>query len=96
MAKTKKSNTIGRVSVNAKDLTRANKYLASTGYRICRYTGELLTLTEKNFYRNSNDSTGFEQMSKFGKKLYNNGLLFANDNTANYYEKNIDATTELL
>lgn len=96
MSKTKNSNVISRVSVDSKDLTRANKYLAATGYRICRYTGQLLTLNTKNFYRNSNDSTGFEQMSKEGKKLYNNGWLYANDNTANVYDKNIGATTELL
>ena len=95
MSKTKNSNTIAKVSVNAKDLTRANKYLAATGYRICRYTGELLTLTEKNFYKNSLDSTGFEQMSKKGKAAYNEGRLRAIVKDT-FYLKNNDSTTELF
>lgn len=95
MARTKNSNTINKVSVDAKALTRANKYLAATGYRICRYTGELLRLTEKNFYRNENDSTGFEQMSKKGKALFNQGRLRAATKDT-FYLKNNDSTTELL
>ena len=88
-------NKIERVAINKKDLTRANKYLAATGYRLCPYSGQLFTLNAKNFHAMASDDSGFQPVSKIGKMLYNNDSLDAVIETQPY-ERNVGGTTELI
>ena len=95
MPNNKNRNTIVTASINTKAIKKANKYLGSAGYRICIYTGELLTLTAKNFHKMSSDQFGFQPISKVGKELYNNFSLEAKtDNQP--YNRNQGSTTELV
>lgn len=95
MPNNKNRNKIVKVAVTAESLKKANRYLAAAGYRICAYTGEILTLTAKNFHRMAADPRGFQPISKVGKELYNNNSLDAIVETQPY-ERNQGATTELL
>ena len=95
MPNNKNRNVIKKVAVNKKDLVRANKYLGSAGYRICAYTGDLLTLTSKNFHKMESDQFGFQPISKAGKELYNNNKLDAVIESQPY-ERNVNGTTELI
>ena len=88
-------NKIETASVITKDLKKANKYLGSAGYRICAYTGKLLTLNSKNFHKMAADQFGFQPISKEGKALYNSDKLVAKE-TATNYERNQGSTTELI
>ena len=95
MPNNKNRNTIVTASINTKAIKRANKYLGSAGYRICIYTGELLTLTSKNFHRMASDQFGFQPVSKVGKAIYNSDGLLAKTDVDQYY-RNLGSTTELV
>lgn len=88
-------NKIERVAINKKDLTRANKYLASVGYRLCPYSGQLFTLNSKNFHKMEADPSGFQPVSKVGKAMYNDYKLDAVIETQ-AYQRNVGGTTELI
>ena len=88
-------NTITTAAVNKKDLVRANRYLGSAGYRICAYTGKLLTLNSKNFNNMSSDQFGFQPISREGQAIYNSDKLMATVDVQPY-ERNVGGTTELV
>lgn len=75
MPRTKNSNTIKKAGINNSAIREANKVLAKSGKRLCKYTGELLDLNDKNFNKNANDESGFQQVSKLGMYLYHNEML---------------------
>ena len=95
MPNNKNRNTITTAAVNKKDLVRANKYLGSAGYRICAYTGKLLTLNSKNFNKMSSDQFGFQPISRDGQAAYNQFALQATVETQPY-NRNQGSTTELV
>ena len=70
MPRTKNSNTIKKAGISNSAIREANRYLAIYDKRICKYTGELLDLNDKNFNKNGNDAAGFQQVSKLGMQLY--------------------------
>ena len=95
MPNNKNRNTIVTASINKKDLVRANKYLGAAGYRLCAYTGNLLTLNSKNFNKMSTDQFGFQPISRVGQAIYNSdGLLAKTD--VDFYNRNQGSTTELV
>lgn len=75
MPRTKFSNTITKAGISNTAIREANKILGESGKRICKYTGQLLDLNEKNFNRNGNDMFGFQQVSKLGMALYHSDSL---------------------
>ena len=95
MPRTKKANRILKAAISNSAIREANKILALSGKRICKYTGELLALNAKNFNKNKLDAFGFQQVSKTGMYLYHNASLDAIVETQPY-ERNQRATTELL
>lgn len=70
-----KRTVFKKYAVSKKAIRDANKVLGESGLRICRYTGELLELNDKNFNKLSKDKYGYQGVSKLGLKLYRSGAL---------------------
>ena len=77
MPNTKTSNRIVKAGITNSAIRNANAILAKSGKRICKYSGLLLDLNDKNFNKNGNDAYGFQQVSKLGMALYHTNSLEA-------------------
>ena len=73
-----------KYAVQKKAIREANKILGKSGKRICRYTGQLLDLNDKNFHKLTCDEHGYQSVSKLGSKLYREGALEVKDSDKTY------------
>ena len=77
MSRTTNSNVILKAGITNSAIREANAILAKSGKRICKYSGLIFDLNDKNFNKNGNDAYGFQQVSKLGMKLYHSHSLEA-------------------